>query len=177
MNTTAQLVQNCQEFAEQSRNKRAIGHNTTTWLSWQLVGTDLFELDKCQYLLVVDYFSRYPEVVKLSSTTSNQVIAALKTIFAHHGIPETVGSDNGPQNSSQEFAMFASSYGFSHITSSLRYPQSNGQVEKMLQTIKRMFKKSPDPHITVLIHGMDIVQQSYTWDGEFAQQFHGLMQC
>ena len=79
---------------------------------WQLVETDLFELDKCQYLLVVDYFSRYPQVVKLSSTTSNQVIAALKTIFAHHGIPETVRSDNGPQYSSQEFAMFASSYGF-----------------------------------------------------------------
>ncbi|MCG8623276.1 MAG: transposase family protein [Proteobacteria bacterium] len=72
---------------------------------WQLVGTVLFELDKCQYLLVVDYFSMYPEVVKLSSTTSNQVIAALKTIFARHGIPETVRSDNGPQYSSQEFAI------------------------------------------------------------------------
>ena len=151
MHAIAQLVQNCRECAEQSRNKRE--PLITTPLPeypWQLVGTDLFELDKCQYLLVVDYFSRYPEVIKLSSTTSNQVIAALKTIFARHGIPETVRSDNGPQYSSQEFAMFASSYGFSHVTSSPRYPQSNGQVERMVQTIKRMLMKSPDPHIAVL---------------------------
>lgn len=144
-------MQNCRECAEQSSNKRE--PLITTPLPdypWQLIGTDLFELDKCQYLLVVDYFSRYPEVIKLNSTTSSQVIAVLKTIFARHGIPETVRSDNGPQYSSQEFARFASSYGFSHVTSSPRYPQSNGQVERMVQTIKQMLKKSPDPHIAVL---------------------------
>lgn len=73
-----------------------------------------------------------------------------ETIFARHGIPETVRSDNGSQYLSREFATFASSYGFSHVTSSPRYPQSNRQVERMVQTIKRMFKKSPDPHIAVL---------------------------
>ena len=37
---------------------------------WQVMGTDLFELNKANYLLVVDYFSRYPEVLQLMSTTS-----------------------------------------------------------------------------------------------------------
>lgn len=151
MHSIAQLVQNCRECAEQSKNKRE--PLITTPLPdypWQLVGTDLIELDKCQYLLVVDYFSRYPEVVKLSSTTSSQVIAALKMIFARHGIPETVHSDNGPQYSSQEFSVFASSYGFNHVTSSPKCPQSSGQVERMVQTIKNMLKKSADPHIAVL---------------------------
>ena len=46
--------------------------------------------------------------------------------------------------------MFASRYGFNHVTSSPRYAQSNGQVERMVQTIKRMLKKSSDPHIAVL---------------------------
>ena len=101
-------------------------------------------------MLTVDYFSRYPEVVQLTSTTSASVIAALKTIFARHGIPETVRSDNGPQFVSQEFAMFASSYSFSHVTSSPRFPQSNGQVERGVQTIKRMLKKSQDPHLAIL---------------------------
>ena len=136
MQSIAQLVQNCRECAKQAKNKKE--PLITTPLPdypWQLVGTDLFELDKCHYLLVVDYFSRYPEVVKLSSTTSNHVIAVLKTIFARHGIPEVVRSDNGPQYSSQEFAMFVSRYRFSHITSSPRYAQSNGQVEWMVQTI------------------------------------------
>ena len=37
------------------------------------------------YLLVVDYFSRYPEITKLTNTTSKCVIAALRPIFARHG--------------------------------------------------------------------------------------------
>ena len=68
---------------------------------WQVVGTDFFELDKKHYLVVVDYFSRYPEVVKMNSTTSACTIActiaALKNIFARYGIPEIIRSDNGPQ--------------------------------------------------------------------------------
>ena len=49
---------------------------------WQLIGTDLFELEGEQYLIVVDYFSRYPEVAKLTSTTSSAIITRLKSIFA-----------------------------------------------------------------------------------------------
>ena len=41
---------------------------------WQQVATDLFTLHGSDYLLVVDYFSRYPEIVQLRSTTSNSVI-------------------------------------------------------------------------------------------------------
>jgi len=117
---------------------------------WQVVGTDLFEIDGTHYLLTVDYFSRYPEVNKLTSTTSATVIAALKSIFSRHGIPEIVRSDNGPQYSSREFAKFASSYEFNHITSSPRFPQSNGQVERMVQTVKKMLKRSEDPYIALL---------------------------
>ena len=102
------------------------------------------------YLLAVDYFSRYPEVIKLSSTTSSNIIALLKTIFARHGIPEVLRTDNGPQYAAKEFAVFARTYGFQHITSSPRFPQSNGQVERMVQTIKGMLKNSTDLHLAVL---------------------------
>ena len=101
-----------------------------------MVGVDLFELEKDQYLLIVDYFSRYPEVIKLSSTTSAAVIKVMKSIFARHGISEVVRSDNGPQFSAEEFTKFANCFGFQHVTSSPRYPQSNGQVERMVQTEK-----------------------------------------
>ena len=57
------------------------------------------------YLLVADYFSRYPEVVKLKSTTSSSIIENLKSIFSRHGIPETIVSDNGPQFSSQSLVI------------------------------------------------------------------------
>ena len=37
---------------------------------WQVAGSDLFELEGEHHILVVDYFSRYPEVNKLKSTNS-----------------------------------------------------------------------------------------------------------
>ena len=62
---------------------------------WQLIATDLYILEKVTYLLVVDYYSRYVEVVALpKSTSSSKIIQALKTIFARHGIPDEVRSDN-----------------------------------------------------------------------------------
>ena len=103
---------------------------------WQVVGTDLFELDAKHYLLIVDYFSRYPEIIKMSSTTSVSTIAALKNVFSRHGIPEVVRSENGPQYSSQEFAAFSKAYSFKHITSSPLYPQSNGQVKRTVDSEK-----------------------------------------
>ena len=88
---------------------------------WQKVATDLFELNRQSYLLVVDYYSRYPEVIKLHSTTSAAIISALKTIFSRHGIQQTVISDNGPQYNSFEIKEFpplmdSSTLHLAHIT-------------------------------------------------------------
>ena len=71
------------------------------------VGADLFDCDGKCYIVVTDYFSNYPEVGALQSTSSKAVISYLKTVFARHGIPCELFSDNGPQFSSCEFAAFA----------------------------------------------------------------------
>ena len=116
---------------------------------WQTIGTDLFELKGHQYLLTVDDFSRYPEIAKLT-TMSSVVISKLKNVFSQHRIPEIVRSDNGPQFSAQEFAEFPNTYGFRHVTISPKYTQSNGQVERMVQTMKNLLKNTEDPHLAVL---------------------------
>ena len=82
---------------------------------WQKAATDLFELKGATYLVVVDYFSRFPEVIQMKSTTCRGVISALKTLFARYGIPEVLVNDNGPQYSSTEFAEFATAYGFAPV--------------------------------------------------------------
>ena len=109
---------------------------------WERVATDLFEWQKSQYLIVVDYYSRYIEVAKLTSTSSPEVIKHLKSVFARHGIPEVIMSDNGPQYSSEQFTDFADQYGFTHITSSPKYPQSNGAAERAVRTIKELLTKN-----------------------------------
>ena len=75
------------------------------------------------YLVVIDYFSRFIEVANLNSTTTAQVTEKIKAIFARHGVPEILVTDNGPQFSAAEFAAFTKDYDFKHTTSNLRYAQ------------------------------------------------------
>ena len=114
------------------------------------MATDLFQLDGSTYLLAVDYFSRYPEVIKLTSTTSKAVISSLKAIFSRHGVPLVLMSDNGPQFDSSDMKQFANTYGFKHITSSPHYPQSNGLAERTVKTIKGLLKHTNDQYMALL---------------------------
>ena len=78
----------------------------------------------------------------------------MKTLFARHGIPEVIKSDNGPQYSSGDFAEFAKSWGFKHVTSSPLYPKSNGLAERTVRTAKSILTKArrdhQDPHLVLL---------------------------
>ena len=117
---------------------------------WQKIGSDLFELNGATYMLVVDYFYRYIEIVQVTVTSSMGIIEKLKPMFSRQGIPEFIVSDNGPQYSSHKMKEFAQLYGFTHITSSPRYPQSNGQAERAVQTVKKLLRTSGDLYLSVL---------------------------
>ncbi|KAK7102371.1 hypothetical protein V1264_020601 [Littorina saxatilis] len=118
---------------------------------WQKVATDLFNWNSKDYLVTVDYYSRYFEVDQLHSTTSSAVIQKLSAHFARHGIPEKLVSDNGPQYSSEEFSHFATTWDFQHVTSSPGYPQSNGLAERTVQTVKNILDKAKtDGHSALL---------------------------
>ena len=125
---------------------------TATLLShpWEKVASDLFHLNNSTYLIVVDYFSRYPEVIQLKSTTSANGMKALKSIFSHHGVPSVFMDDNGPQFVSNEMKKFVDTYDFTLLMSSPHYPQSNGLAERTIQTIKELLQDSPDPYLSLL---------------------------
>ncbi|XP_055923337.1 uncharacterized protein K02A2.6-like [Eupeodes corollae] len=110
-------------------------------IPWYKVGTDLFEFNKQIYLLVVDYWSKYIEIENLNFGYSSQfVISKLKAIFARHGIPQIMISDNDWQ--------------IEHITSSPYLPRSNGLAERSIQTIKKLLIKckesGTDPYVSLL---------------------------
>ena len=118
--------------------------------AWQRVGSDLFDWQGENYLLLVDYYSRWIEVCHLTKITSAAVIHGFKTIFARLGIPEFVHSDNGRQYSSNEFARFSDYWGFNHVTSSPHHQSGNGEAERAVQTIKNLMKKEEDPFLALL---------------------------
>ena len=150
-NDIKQMIRLCPDCAREATHRREpLIPTPLPSYPWQVVGTDLFELLGKRYLLVVDYFSRFPEVIQMSTTTSAAIIAALKSVFSRHGIPEVLRSDNGPQYAAQEFANFAASYDFRHVTSSPYFPRSNGQAERTVQTVKRLLRQAEDPYKALL---------------------------
>ena len=98
----------------------------------------------------------------LRSTSSASVIHKLKTVFARHGIPESLMSDNGPQFSSQEFSNFSKDYGFDQVTSSPNYPQTNGEAERAVRTIKTLLSKNDDPLLALLTYCSTPLQNGYS---------------
>ena len=80
-------------------------------------------------LVAIDNYSRFPEVEIISSNAAKVVIPKLDAIFARHGIPETVYSDNGPPFNSEDFAMFAKHLGFRHRPVIPLWPQANGEAD------------------------------------------------
>ena len=79
----------------------------------------------------------------------------MKSMFARHGIPGQLVSDNMPF-ASREFNEFAKEWGIKLTTSSPMYPQSNGQSERAVQTMKDMLKKANakgrDPNLALLTY-------------------------
>ena len=111
---------------------------------WDKIGLDLFELDSKRYLIAVDYFSRWFEVIEMKTISSECVIRALKRLFTTFGIPEIIRSDGGLQFDSLMFKNFANDYNFVHLISDPYFPQGNGCAERAVQAAKRLLRQS-DP--------------------------------
>ena len=96
------------------------------------------------FLVLVDAHSKWMEVKMVKNATSSTTITALRSIFAAHGIPELLVSDNGSVFTSAEFKNFIQHNGIRHATSVPYHPATNGLAERAVQTFKSFLKKTPD---------------------------------
>ena len=105
-------------------------------------------------LITVDCFSSFWEIDRLRDTKASTCVRKLKSHFARNGIPDIVTSDNGPQFTSYEFALFTREWGFEHRTSSPGHQQANGQAESAVKTAKNILRKAKesecDPYLAIL---------------------------
>ena len=109
---------------------------------WHLVHIDFVgPLPSSEYLLVViDRYSRYPEVETVHSTKASNVIPKLDKIFATHGIPNIIKTDNGPPFSSDDFRKYCTALGISHERVTPYWPQANGEVERFNQPLEKVIQ-------------------------------------
>ena len=118
---------------------------------WQHISADLCEFKGKDFLIIMDYYSRYVEVIHMSSTTAPAIVNTMKNVFARWGIPDLVISDNGGQFDSTTFKVFAESYGFCHETSCPKFPPSNGEAERAVQIVKSILHQ-PDPQLALMTY-------------------------
>ena len=110
------------------------------------LGTDLFYFRRVDYLVdylvLVDYLSKFPVVRKLPNSTTEAVKKELHAIFLEFGIPFVLRSDNGPCYASEDFKAFLQKSRVVHYTSSPHYPQLNGLAEATVKLSKRLIEKA-----------------------------------
>ena len=94
-------------------------------------------LQKQWILVIVDSYSKFVEAACFSSITAAATCRYLRRFFSRYGPPEVLVSDNGTQFTSEEFAQLCSEFNILHLRSPPGHPQSNGQAERMVGSIKR----------------------------------------
>ena len=94
---------------------------------WNRVHVDFAgPINGVTYLVLVDSHSKWPEVITMASAGASATISALNNIFATHGLPETIVSDNGTQFTSAQFREYCTN---SEIWIRHRNQLYRGQVE------------------------------------------------
>lgn len=131
----------CNEYARNQQREPMISHELPT-RPWETVSMDIYSYAGKEFLIIVDHYSDYWEVDLLPNLSANTLIARCRAQFARYGQPDKVITDNGPQFTCEQFKKFASSWGFTHVTSSPYHPKSNGKAESAVKIVKSLCKRA-----------------------------------
>ena len=106
-------IQRCVHCTEHNRSqqKEPLQSHELPGRPWQKRAADLFEIDEQQFLLIADYYSKMPFVKSMTKITSSACIDCMKSVFAVHGIPNGLITDNGRQFVSDKFQGFTDAWG------------------------------------------------------------------
>jgi len=140
-----QLARKCEECTAQSNDPARVPLHSWEYPQrpWQRLHIDFAgPFQGKMWLIVVDAYSEWPEVIPMHTITSERTIAVLRNLFATHGLPEQIVSDNGRQFTSDEFQEFCRINGIKHVLVPPYHPSSNGKAERFVQTFKAAMNKS-----------------------------------
>lgn len=143
---TVTRCQVCQRNAPNNRKEPMISHPIPNE-PFKKIACDILEQNSKNYLVVIDYYSNWIELIKLKRKTAYEVNMELMKLFSSYGYPHIIVADNMPCGSF-ECREFAKNHDIEIETSSPRYPQSNGMAERAVQICKNMLKKcNSDEHL------------------------------
>ena len=92
-------------------------------------------------LVVSDYATQYPEAIPLRNISAGKIAEVLIDIFARHGIPEEILTDQGTNFTSALLGELYRLMGIKVLRTSPYHPQVDELVERFNQTLKAMLRK------------------------------------
>ncbi|KAK2578201.1 hypothetical protein KPH14_000928 [Odynerus spinipes] len=130
-----QLVRKTVEPAPLKRNSLPEG-------PWESLAMDLMRLLPSgeNILVITDYYSRYFEIVILTTTTASVIKKHLFEIFARYGFPKSVVCDNGRQFTDAELKTWLETNNVKISHTALLWPQANGEVERQNRSILKRLR-------------------------------------
>ena len=153
-----QSVRNCDtcQHTRPSQQKEELHPHEMPAGPWIRLGIDYFDWNGNKYLLIADYYSRFPILRSVTNMTAMHLVTTLKSVFSEYGIPQELVSDQGTQFVSAHYVEFARQYGIKITHSSPRYPQSNGFIEAMVKVVKSTLERcrlsGSDPYLAMLMY-------------------------
>ncbi|KAK6762016.1 hypothetical protein RB195_022926 [Necator americanus] len=117
-----EVVRHCRNYQEAAKmpKKTVLNSWTSEKKPWDRIHIDYVgPLNGRMYLVVVDAYSKWPEVFEMSSSSSTATLRELRMLFSRFGNPR----------------------GIEHVRSPPFHLQSNGQVERFVDTLKRTLQK------------------------------------
>ena len=87
---------------------------------------------------MTDTYSKFPDVEIVTSTSAKACIPKLDCIFATHGIPKKIKTDNGPPFNGNDFKRYMAALGIEWKTSTPLWPQGNGNAESVMKPLGKV---------------------------------------
>ena len=97
-------------------------------------------MDSKMFLVIIDCYSKWPEVEIMKTTSSEAIIEKLRTYFARFGLPSMLVSDNAAYFRSKLIEDYFARNGIKHISGAPGNPRTQGNVENFIGTFKRAMK-------------------------------------
>jgi transposase InsO family protein len=142
-NDIVDWIDNCEacQVLKKDNKKKVFKEWPQTARPFQRIHMDFFHLQGKTFLIIIDAFSRWLEIISMSKTNAEAVIRELNRLFGIFGYVEEVVTDNGPPFGSYELRQFLENKGIKITHSPPYHPQSNGLAERAVQTAKTVLRK------------------------------------
>lgn len=87
--------------------KKTILHKwITPTMPGQRVHADLCYLEGHTFIIIIDSFSKWPEIVQITNYTTQTIVRIFKEYFARWRIIKTLVTDNGPPFNAKDSMIF-----------------------------------------------------------------------